>query len=109
MENAIKKLTDEMESNQNVGYIQAVGQMLLSYLQSHPAAADKILASGKTIAGSLAEMKKEAEKKKSGGVAVLSDQEGFAVVLKYFDIDGPAAAPAAVRPARLDVDLDDLL
>ena len=41
-------------------------------------------------------MRKEAQKKKVGNCAVLTDAEGFAIVLKYCGID---AAPQAAAPA----------
>jgi hypothetical protein len=80
-------------------------------------------------------MRKEARKQSSGDCAVLSDPEGFAIVLKYYGIEGSAsprpaesvtpaeAAPAPVQEAAapappvqeakksvsFDVNLDDLL
>lgn len=112
IENAVKKLTDEMEKNQNHAYIQYVGKYLTEYITQHPEAAEKIMNQDKTIAGSLAEVKKEARKKKTGNVAVLSDQEGFDAVLNYFEVTAtsPAApAPATPTKRRFDVSLEDLL
>lgn len=85
MKKAIEKLNDEMENNK-ASYVQAVGGFLLQHLEEDATAADKILEEGKTIAGSLEEMRKEAEKQKVGNVAVLSDEDGFAAVLKYYGI-----------------------
>jgi hypothetical protein len=111
---AIEKIRDEMASNaKQGGYIQVVGDMLLQNLDAHPEAAEKILADGKTIKGSLAAMRTEAQKHQTDGCGVLTDEEGFAVVLRYYGIDSkpaprPAAAPAA-KAVGFDVDLDDLL
>lgn len=85
--NAITKLRTEIDQNKNNPYIQVVGEFLINYLNSDPGQAEKILNPDKTIAKSLNEMRKEAEKKKVGNCAVLTDQEGFEIVLKYFDID----------------------
>lgn len=94
---AVAKIKTEMERNKKNAYIQAVGSFLLQHLQANPADAEKIVSAGeKTVAKSLDEMRKEAQKKKVGNCAVLTDAEGFAIVLKYFGID---AAPQAAAPA----------
>lgn len=123
LKNAIDKLSHEMDQNKNNSYVQVVGGFLLQHLNSNPIAAEKILQEEKTISKSLDEMKKAAEKKKVGNCAVLTDQEGFAVVVKYFGIEenASAAAPlieslktvtleAVKKPSvDFDIDLDDLL
>lgn len=44
------------------------------------------MAQEKTIMGSLTEMQKAAGKVKVGNVGVLTDEQGYAIVLKYFGI-----------------------
>lgn len=122
LENAIKKIKTEMEQNGDNAYIQVVGTFLLQHLNAHPQDAEKILTAEKTVTNSLETMRKVAEKKKVGNMAVLTDQEGFAVVLKYFGIEPgdtilPAAAvsaapqpvPEAKSRTDFDVRLEDLL
>lgn len=120
IENAIAKLQSEMSQNANKHYIQVVGAFLLEHLGTNPGSAEKIMAQDKTIGKSLDEMKKEAKKKQMGGCAVLTDQEGFEIVLKYFGIKpGKALAKDVMRhEPRLafekpnvvfDVKLEDLL
>lgn len=106
LQNAISKLKTEMEQSNNNPYIQVVGEFLLKHLVSNPGSAELINNPDKTIGGSLDAMKKEAEKKKVGSCAVLTDDEGFAVVLKYFGIE--PATESKPKPA-FDVSLDDLL
>jgi hypothetical protein len=113
---ATAKITAEMNQNKNDAYIQVIGEFLARYLAANPGEAEKILAPDKTIKNSLDAMRKEAEKHKSGNCAVLTDAEGFAVVLKYFGIDSAAAVvtpeepPAAPKPApAFDVRLEDFL
>ena len=114
---AITKLKTEIEKNKdNPRYIQVVGGFLLQHLDANPGDAEKILDAEKTIEKSLEAMRKEAEKKRVGNCAVLTDREGFAVVLKYFGIEGhPAAAwpgkqpEASSKDIDFDVKLDDLL
>jgi hypothetical protein len=124
LNNAISKIQTEMNGAANNSYIQAVGSFLLQHLETNPGSAEKIMASDKTIAKSLEEMRKAAEKKKFGNCAMLTDAEGFAVVLKYFGIEMVAvgsvmAAKTANIPAPVtssqnaeidfDVKLEDLL
>ncbi|MCF8566880.1 PcfK-like family protein [Alicyclobacillus tolerans] len=116
-EAAIKKIRDEMTANANNPYVQVVGNFLLQHIDEHPDNAEKVLTDGKTIVKSLDEMKKEAQKKRVGNVAVLTDAEGFAVVLKYFGMEGTAAtvpsatsiAPPVSHTSDFDVKLEDLL
>ncbi|AOZ91588.1 hypothetical protein [Paenibacillus crassostreae] len=121
---AINKLNGEIAASNNP-YVQAVGSFLLQHINSNPQDAEKIMATDKTIIKSLDEMRKVAEKKKVGNCAVLSDQEGFAVVLNYFGIErasiasvaSPSGVPVLVSPqaaqvvktVSFDVNLDDLL
>lgn len=116
-EAAAKKLKDEMEKNKKNAYVQAVGTFLLRHLENHPEDGEKVLAKDKTIAKSFDVMRKEAEKKKVGNYAVLTDQEGFAIVLDYFGIKSSKeisatkeTAPEKETPATdFDVKLDDFL
>jgi hypothetical protein len=119
---AIEKLKSEMSKNNNP-YVQVVGRFLLQHLEVNPGAGEKILQEGKTIAKSLDEMRKVAEKKKDGNYAILTDQEGFEVVLKYFGVTGqvivPSTAPVEVKKTSeiktsskdidFDVSLDDFI
>ena len=95
VEQARNKLRAEIESNKSNEYIKAVGEFLINFLGEHPEAAEKIMTADKTIAKSMVEMRKEAEKKKVGNMAMLTPQEGFSIVLKYFEI-GSGAVPAPV-------------
>jgi hypothetical protein len=119
LSDAKAKLKAEIEASKSNPYVQVVGQFLLQHLDANPEAAEKVLAADKTIAKSLDEMKKAAEKKKVGNCAVLTDQEGFVVVLKYFGIDGAPTEvttniPQPVVPESkpndgFDIKLEDLL
>jgi hypothetical protein len=122
LKKAIKKLKSEMSKNNNP-YIQVVGGFMLQHLNENPERAEKILQEGKTIEKSLEEMKNAAKKKQVGGCAMLTDQEGFEIVLKYFGIDGlvkdAAIATVQVKMETIervsgkvidfDVSLDDFI
>lgn len=112
LKNAISKIQTEMNQNTSNQYIQVVGGFLLQHLEANPESAEKIMAADKTIGKSLDEMRKVAEENKVGTCAVLTDAEGFAVVLKYFEIESPISGPVSVTPvpaADFDVRLEDLL
>jgi hypothetical protein len=83
---ASSKIESEMLGKKDNPCIQVVGGFLLKHLDSNPQDAEKILKKDKDIAKSLDEMRKAAEKKKVGNVAVLTDEEGFKIVLEYFGI-----------------------
>lgn len=115
MEAAIKKLDTEISSTPNNQYVKLIGEFLIEHIKSNPSEADKILAEDKTIAKSLDAMKEEARKKAVNGMAVLTDEEGFAIVLKYFGIGGEPVKEVTKpykreeEPSGFDVSLDDLL
>lgn len=120
LDKAISKIKTEMERNSKSTYIKVVGNFLLQHLEAHPEAAESILTEGKTLKGSLTEMRKVAEKQKDGAVAILTDEEGYTVVLKYFGIKADLPpVPASIKPTPVpapeikhdvfDVKLEDLL
>lgn len=118
---AVKKIRAEMESNQNSSYVQVVGNFLLNYVNEHPETAKSIVKEVKTILKSLDAMRKVAEKRKTGNCAVLTDAEGFDIVLNYFKSEEPsskveksASKPEKSTPEKAteqedDIDFDELL
>ncbi|MEC0092860.1 hypothetical protein [Paenibacillus macquariensis] len=120
MQNAIIKMNAEIDSSNNP-YVKVIGEFLKAHVEANPQDAEKILVDDKTILHSLESMKAEAKEKQQDGMAILTDAEGFAVVLKYFDIEGQAIIPTAtVAPlpstnntqkssSRFDISLDELL
>ena len=102
MEKAIAKLQAEMAANLNQPYVQIVGNYLLAHLEENPEHAESLAADDKSIMDSLNVMQRYASAKKVGNVAVLTDAQGFGIVLQYFDCwDGePFEIPAEPeRPA----------
>lgn len=94
---ANQKLQSEMEQGNK--YVKLIGQYLLDYFKKNPADAAAIMTEGKTIKGSIEAMRQEATKAENGGM--LSDPEGYAVVLTYFGISGQT-------PKVVGIQLDDL-
>lgn len=99
-------------------HVKLIGEHLIKHLEANPQNAEKILAKDKTIIKSFETMMKEAQKKKVGNMAILTDEEGYAVVYKYFGIKSSKAVAeqstsSALGPksnkVEFDVNLDDLL
>ncbi|MEK4425143.1 Cas9 inhibitor AcrIIA9 family protein [Solibacillus sp. FSL K6-1523] len=91
IEQVLAKIKNEMANSKNNAYVQVIGEYLINYVQNNPSSAEKVMDEKKTIVGSLDAMRKEAEKKKQNNCAVLTDQEGFAIVLKYMGLDAETA------------------
>jgi len=83
--NAIDMLRDEMATS-TTRYVQVVGEFMTDYLLEHPEDQDTVLNSGKSIKGSVEQMKTEAAKHKEFNVAVLDDETAFGIVLKYYGL-----------------------
>ncbi|WGV57810.1 hypothetical protein QIH01_20275 [Brevibacillus brevis] len=120
LSDAISKLDTEINGSKDNPYIKVIGDFLIRHLETNPDDAEKIMAADKTIAKSLDAMKAEAKKKQRNGMAMLTDAEGFAIVLKYFGIKGapatvqvkPTPAPVVTEAAprnKFNVKLDDFL
>lgn len=101
---AIKKLKTEIVNSKNDPYIQVVGEFLISQIKNDPSNAEKIMQEGKTIEKSFEEMRKVAVKRKVGNRAVLTDQEGFSIVLKYFGIESTITnTPSKIKEPATEV------
>lgn len=115
LEQAKKKLLDEMGSDN--GYKKIIGDLLLQQLEANPDSAGMILKESKTIKGAISAMKAEARKNQKDGCGVLTDDEGFAIVLEYYDIPMvkiskpilTVVKPTDMAPLTFDINLEDLL
>ncbi len=83
---AIKKLTEEALENGSQVY-RSIEEHLTS-ICTNDEVAKKILAEEKTIKGAYEAMKKRAMEMAAGATEVcISDEEGFAIVDEYFEIN----------------------
>lgn len=105
---ALQKLHKEIAEQPNNDYVRFVGGELMKYVREHPDQAELFTAEGKSIASSLDELRKVAEGRKNGGMAVIAPDEGMKIVLTHFGIEvkKPVPAPAVVG---FNIDLDALL
>ena len=82
---AMDKLRDEMAKSKD-NYVQVVGEYLTDYLLAHPEAEAALMDKGRSIKGSLETVRKEAEKVKTGNMAILDDRTVYGIVLGYFGL-----------------------
>lgn len=87
IEKAVEKIKEEIQKDDNP-YMNLIGNYVLQQLEVNKPSAEKIVAGSKTLSGSLEEMEKEAKKVAKNGVGILTDEEGFAIVAKYFEFEG---------------------
>lgn len=112
LDQAITKINTEIQEK-NQMHITKVGEFLKDYLKMDPNAAEKITQEGKTIQSSIKAMRDKAKESAVDGVAMLTEEEGFEIVLTYYEID-PADQQVAKEVEAIDVDsfdvkLDDFL
>lgn len=100
---AIGKITKEMEKNKSNQYVQYVGQYLLDNIKESNS--ENILKEGKTIIGSMKHMESMAKKQTEGNVAILTPDQGFKAVMDYYEIKDASAAEGS---KKINIDLDDL-
>lgn len=103
LEKAIEKIKAEMDGNKADPYVYVMGEFLLNQLTLNPEASEKVLLDGKTIKGSMKELEKIAKGKAVNGCGMISDQEGYGIVLKYFGIraTGPVVAPIPTEAKQI--------
>lgn len=106
IQDAIIKINAEIQADPADMYLEAIGHHVIDACATEQAAA-AILAEGKTLKGAMSEVRAAAQKKAKGGVAVMRDEDVYAIVDKYFGIEGaPAPAPAPAPAAKAGISLD---
>lgn len=108
LQQALQKIQSEVAADPKNKFVAVIAKFLMDHVRTNPDDAEKILTEGKTILGSLDAMKEEAGKNQSGGVGMLSDEEGFAVVLKYYGVEVAQSESEPVA-AGFNINVDDLL
>lgn len=102
-EKAIEKINAEVQKNPDNKYIEVIGQYIIDQCENEEMA-KAVLAEGKTLAGCLDAIKAIAKKKAVDNVGVVTEEEAFAEVHKYFGVSKETGAKAAVS-----IDLDKFL
>ncbi|GIO33101.1 hypothetical protein J2TS6_42420 [Paenibacillus albilobatus] len=106
LQQALQKIQKEVGEKPKDDYVGHVGAFLIKYVKEHPEHAAFIIADEKTISGSFSFMEAEARKRNA---RVLSDAEGFEIVLKYFGVPVQTEMKKAAEPELTITSLDDLL
>ena len=84
IEQAIEKVKEEMKNSS----LKIIGEYVLKHLEVNKNAAKNIVEGKKNLKGSIDAMRREAEKVKVGNMAILTEEEGFKIVDKYFGFVG---------------------
>lgn len=85
IEDAIKKINDEVQKNHSNTYLVMVGEHIIDCITSEEAA-EKVLEKGKSMQGCLSHIQTEAAKKKTGTVAVIQGATVYGWARKYFGL-----------------------
>jgi hypothetical protein len=104
---AIKKIQDEIDNEKNNSYVQYVGKYMIEYLNKNQGYADNILDESKSIKGSLKKMEEEAKKVKQGNMAMFTPDEGLKIVIEYFGIEFIESEPKK-QTRNININLDEL-
>lgn len=96
-----EKLSKEIADNKDNKYIKMIGDYLLNLLKESQTLEVKILIEGKTIKGGIKAMQAVAKKQAVNNMAMLTDEEGYKIIRKYFGI--------TEEKSGLDISLGDLL
>lgn len=101
---AIKKITDEMMQLQEKDPFAVPVEEHLTAICTNEDVAGKILQDGKTLKGAIDALWTEAKKRKTGNSAVISSDEAFKIVDDYFGINSVSNKMTAAK-----IDVMDLL
>ncbi len=96
LEQAITKINEEIEKENNNHMVQFFGQYILSELEEHPEYAERILQEGKSVLKATKDLERYALSKRTGAMAYVPDPDGYAIILQHFGCWGgePFEIPA---------------
>lgn len=92
IEDAIKKINNEVQKNHNNTYLVMVGEHIIDCITTDEAA-EQILQGGKNLQGCLSHVQEEARKKKQGNVAVIDDVTVYRWAREYFELEAAENKP----------------
>ena len=85
IEEAIKKINDEVQKNHKNTYLVMVGEHIIDCITTETAA-EKVLAEKKTLSGCLKSITGKASDHKTGNVAVIDDKTVYGWAREYFGL-----------------------
>lgn len=86
IEDAIKKINDEVQKNHNDTNLVHVGEYIIDCITTEKAA-EKILTEKKNIAGCMQEIRNKAKKQSYGGMAMIRHETVYGWVREYFGLE----------------------
>lgn len=92
MEEAIKKINDEVQKNHSNTYLVMVGEHIIDCITTEEAA-EQVLQGGKNLQGCLSYIQGEARKKQTGNVAVIDDVTVYRWAREYFGLETAGQKP----------------
>lgn len=107
---ALQKIQKEISDNGKNLWYAYVGGELIKFVRANPERAELFVSADKSIKGAFDALRKAAEKVKVGNAAVLTPDEGMAIVMEYYGIkqDKPESEPEPIE-IGLKVDLEEML
>ena len=85
IEEAIKKINDEVQKNHSNTYLVMVGEHIIDCITTEEAA-EKVLHQGRNLQSCLAHIQGQASKQKNGNVAVIDDVTVYGWAREYFGL-----------------------
>lgn len=107
VEEAVHKLDLEMEKEKKNPYVTVIGEYLVNFIRNNEHNAPEFLNEKKTISGAIDKMKSAARKNATRGVGMLTDEEAYNIVLKYYEVKEKPVLKA-ISKKKVDISLDDL-
>lgn len=92
IEDAIKKINDEVQKNHKNTYLVLVGEHIIDCIITE-IAAEKVLAEKKDLSGCLKSITGKASGRKTGNVAVIDDATVYGWAREYFGLDKTEQKP----------------
>lgn len=104
LEDAIKKINNEVQKNHSNTYLVMVGEHIIDCITTEEAA-EKVLQQGKNLQGCLSHIQTEAAKKKVGQVAVIQSDIVYGWAREYFGLAADQKKPhlEVVKPQTTSV------
>lgn len=106
IQKAIIKINTEMQKSPNDKHLEAIGHHVIDTITTE-GNAKAVMNEKKTLAGAMAEVKGAARKMATNGVAIMADDDVYAIVDKYFGISAAPTAPAAPASGKVVLDIAD--
>ena len=108
IQEAIIKINTEMQAKTDDLYLEAIGQHVIDRY-GNVAAAEAVLKKDRTLKDAMDKVMEAAKARKQGSVAVMRDDEVYAIVDRYFGIDSmepvtplPASEPQSRKIVNVD-------